>query len=210
MKKIIEPTEDECGEHSIVLNGETVIADGGPINNGFGFCRNVLDMTIQNHAQLPSRVVVKKQMDGYDEEFQTEVSAYAHLRDLQGEVIPKLYGIGTLHGVPAIVLSRLDAVHLLHPDLFAIPTDKLQDDLQASLERISIAGVCLEDVHLGNLLYDKNRGVMMVVDLENTHLNSGFDTRACSQEIMDGVRSERAIWRHRVGPKVSSDAMPAM
>ncbi|KAJ5191312.1 uncharacterized protein N7498_010297 [Penicillium cinerascens] len=50
-------------------------------------------------------IIIKQQKDGWEKEFEVEKGAYEKLDELQGIVIPELYGQGSFNGVPALILS---------------------------------------------------------------------------------------------------------
>ncbi|PLB54085.1 hypothetical protein P170DRAFT_8147 [Aspergillus steynii IBT 23096] len=52
-------------------------------------------------------VIVKQQKDGWEEEFRLEREAYDRLHELQGTMIPVLFGQGSFNGLPALILSDI-------------------------------------------------------------------------------------------------------
>ncbi|KAH6628907.1 hypothetical protein F5144DRAFT_605015 [Chaetomium tenue] len=65
---------------------------------------------------LPGQLVLKKQKDGWDEEFETEKATYAKLVPLQGVVIPRCFGQLRYEGTRALLLSDIGGVCLATPE----------------------------------------------------------------------------------------------
>ncbi|KAJ5737072.1 uncharacterized protein N7483_002197 [Penicillium malachiteum] len=66
-------------------------------------------------SQIPphvNTVIIKRQKDGWEKCFRNEQAAYEKLSELQGSVIPKLYGQVIYDGQPALVLSDEDGLNL--------------------------------------------------------------------------------------------------
>lgn len=65
---------------------------------------------------LPGQLVLKKQKDGWDEEFETEKAMYAKLAPLQDVVIPRCFGQLRYEGTRALLLSDIGGVCLATPE----------------------------------------------------------------------------------------------
>ena len=80
-------------------------------------------------------VIVKQEKDGWEEEFEVEKIAYKKLEQLQGEVIPYLYGQGSFNGLPALILSDIDGITL--DDLARRSNDEVsEEELKTYLEEV--------------------------------------------------------------------------
>ncbi|KAE8371928.1 hypothetical protein BDV26DRAFT_286366 [Aspergillus bertholletiae] len=116
-------------------------------------------------------VIVKQQKEGWEEEFEDEVTAYNKLNALQGKVIPYFYGQGYFDGLPALILSDINGNHL---HILARSNDKVPEDLEAQLRKVfnelSKFGALYTDQKLDTFLLcvekDRKSSKVMVVDLE--------------------------------------------
>ncbi|KAJ5204949.1 uncharacterized protein N7498_005828 [Penicillium cinerascens] len=61
---------------------------------------------------LPATVIVKQEKPKREAEFRDEIFAYKRLRELQGTVIPTLFGQGSFNGRPALILSEIGGITL--------------------------------------------------------------------------------------------------
>lgn len=98
-----------------LANGQQMLYfDGKPlaIRNRETCYRTTVHRVELEPSSVPSlsgieTVIFKQQKDGWEREFQDEVIAYEKLKDLQGVVVPRLLGQGSLDGLPALILSEV-------------------------------------------------------------------------------------------------------
>lgn len=120
-----------------------------------------------------TRVIVKQQKDEWEEEFWGEKKAYDRLKELQGTVIPQIFGQGFFNGLPALIHSEVVGTTLY--DLARSSKCKVQEEaLKTQLEEVFKAlseyGAVYWDQKLDNFLFcdngDCENSKMMIVDLE--------------------------------------------
>lgn len=142
---------------------------------------HVLRVTLSDETRkgLPSRVVLKKE----DEEllktrgddapnlFDAEVMAYRHMQALQGDFIPKFYGVTKVAGSRAMILSDIGGVTLMDENMPSMEEDQLRHGLRKPLEAIRLCGVLLEDVSPQNVHYCE--GNFITFDFEFIEMRSG-------------------------------------
>ncbi|PHH76571.1 hypothetical protein CDD80_1432 [Ophiocordyceps camponoti-rufipedis] len=113
---------------------------------------------------LPSRLVLKKCKEGWDQEFNAEIAAYEKLKSLQGIVIPICYGVLEYEGTRALLLSDVGGENLLFPEgsLFSVAdVSRMLRDAFTAMARL---GVRQDDLKLDNFFVVDNK--IMTVDLE--------------------------------------------
>ncbi|KAK0703516.1 hypothetical protein B0T26DRAFT_614329, partial [Lasiosphaeria miniovina] len=93
-----------------------------------GVLLDLLSRIIQTWAKtqflewfLPANVILKKQKEGQDNEFEKETHTYAKLREKRGVVIPACHGIVSCSGgehqsIPVLVLSDVGCAKLCEPE----------------------------------------------------------------------------------------------
>lgn len=118
---------------------------------------------------LPSRIVLKRQKEGWDEEFETEKAAYERLKPLQGVVIPKCYGELRYNGAKALLLSDIGGVCLATPEGALLEVAELRRLLHEAFTALGRFGALHDDTKLDNfhLVGDK----IMVMDLESVSMD---------------------------------------
>jgi serine/threonine protein kinase len=123
------------------------------------------------HNALPHNVksvIVKQQKDGWASEFQREKEAYKALEDLQGTVIPQLFGEGSLNGIPAIILSEVAGSTLseLARNGVEVREDMLQGHLNDALSVLNQYGAEYSDLRPDNFMICDN-GRVVILDPED-------------------------------------------
>lgn len=113
-------------------------------------------------------VIVKQQKDGWIAEFQHEKEAYKRLENLQGTIIPRLFGEGSLNGIPALILSEVSGSTLyeLARNNAKVSEDILQGQLQLAFSVLQKHGVEYGDLRPENFLLCDN-GKIVILDLED-------------------------------------------
>jgi hypothetical protein len=113
---------------------------------------------------LPGQLVLKKQKDGWDEEFETEKATYAKLAPLQDVVIPRCFGQLRYEGTRALLLSDIGGVCLATPEGGLLDLGDFRRMMRQALDAFLPFGILQDDSKLDNyhLVGDK----IMVVDLE--------------------------------------------
>jgi serine/threonine protein kinase len=114
---------------------------------------------------LPEAVIVKQQKDKRDDEFRNEILAYERLKELQGTVIPTLFGQGSFNGRPALILSEVDGITLRQLAETDVQEKTLETQLEKAIKALHQKGAEYGDLNLGNFLFCKN-GEVAIVDLE--------------------------------------------
>ncbi|KAK0701107.1 hypothetical protein B0T21DRAFT_379317 [Apiosordaria backusii] len=113
---------------------------------------------------LPSRVVLKKEKKGWEEEFEMEKATYARLRPLQGTVIPKFLGELRCDNTRALLLSDIGGVCLATPEGALLEVADFRRMLYQALTAVSQFRILQEDIKLDNFHHIGDK--IMVVDLE--------------------------------------------
>lgn len=113
---------------------------------------------------IPSRLILKKYKEGWDEEFEMEKATYAKLRSLQAIVIPKLFGELRYDNTRALLLSDIGGVCLATPEGALLELADFRRLLCQALTALSQFKILQEDVKLDNfhLVDDK----IIIIDLE--------------------------------------------
>lgn len=123
---------------------------------------------------LPDDVILKKQKNGWEEEFENERAAYDKLRCLQGHVIPVLFGQVNYNGVRALILSDIGGASMaeaggaLLEDGEILNETDLQIMLYEALGAMAACGISHDDIKLDNFRRVERAGkrAIMVIDLE--------------------------------------------
>lgn len=142
--------------------------------------RTVYRVGIEPIGDLPPTIIVKQQKEGWCEEFQQETQAYVNMKDLQGKVIPQLFGQGYFNGVPALILSEIvgTTLHDLARSKKSVNEKTMESQLEAVFESLSTYGAIYWDQKLDNFLFCDNRnrdnGKVMIVDLEQVQFPATF------------------------------------
>ncbi len=113
---------------------------------------------------LPRRLILKKQKEGWDEEFETEKETYTKLRPLQGTVIPRYFGELRYEGKRAILLSDIGGACLATPEGLLLEMDDFRRMMYEATEALARFGIVHDDIKLDN--YHVTGDKIMVLDLE--------------------------------------------
>ncbi|KAJ6159698.1 hypothetical protein N7497_004235 [Penicillium chrysogenum] len=129
------------------------------------------------HNALPANVnsvIVKQQKDGWVVQFQREKEAYKRLENLQGTIIPRLFGEGSLNGIPALILSEVSGSTLdgLARNNAKVSEDTLLSQLQKVFSLLQKHGVEYGDLRPENFLLCEN-GKIVILDLEDVSFLKG-------------------------------------
>ncbi|EXL71706.1 hypothetical protein FOPG_12590 [Fusarium oxysporum f. sp. conglutinans race 2 54008] len=118
---------------------------------------------------LPDKIVLKRQKENWEEEFDHEVIAYNRLRPIQGLTIPKLYGKIQYANTRALILSDIGGSGLSIPDGAVLDEQDIEPLLHQALSSLNEYGVCHDDTRLDNfhLVADEGKDKIMIVDLES-------------------------------------------
>lgn len=117
---------------------------------------------------MPTKIVLKKNKDDWEEEFITEKATYEKLRCLQGHVIPINYGQIEYDGAPALILSDIGGACLAEPEGAVLDEQELRPLLSQALGALASLGISHDDIKLDNfhLVGQDHNSIIMVVDLE--------------------------------------------
>ncbi|KFH47537.1 hypothetical protein ACRE_016130 [Hapsidospora chrysogenum ATCC 11550] len=113
---------------------------------------------------LPSRFILKKRKDGWEEEFEGEKATYARLRPLQGIVIPEFLGEVDYENTPALLLSDIGGECLATPQGALLEVADLRRMLFQAPTALSQFGILQCDEKLDNFHHVEDK--IMIVDLE--------------------------------------------
>ena len=134
-------------------------------------------------------VIVKQQKDEWEEEFRSEIKAYDKFKELQGTVIPHVFGHGSFNGLPALILSevaRTTLYDLAHDKECKVQEETLESQLEEVFAALSGYGAVYWDQKLDNFLLSDN-DMVMVVDLEQVSSPLGIQC----EPTWCGVSDER-------------------
>ncbi|KAH7303484.1 hypothetical protein B0I35DRAFT_415148 [Stachybotrys elegans] len=117
---------------------------------------------------LPTNIVLKKQKDGWDEEFDTEKATYEKLKCLQGLVIPMYYGQAQHEGTRALVLSDIGGSCMAEPKGAVLREQDVRPLFDHALSALASQGISHDDMKLDNfhLINHSGNKNIMIVDLE--------------------------------------------
>lgn len=113
---------------------------------------------------LPPNIVLKKEKEGWEEEFNTELATYDKLRCLQGHVIPVCYGQIEYDGARALILSDVGGECLADPEGATLEENELRPLLDQALSALAELRISHSDLKLDN--FRLVNGTIMAVDLE--------------------------------------------
>lgn len=118
---------------------------------------------------LPEIVIVKQEKHERSHEFRNEINAYNTLQQLQGTVIPILFGQGSFNECPALILSEVKGFTLRDLakkfDETVVPEKTVESGLEKVFRELYSYGAVHCDPNLGNFLFCNNEKVV-VIDLE--------------------------------------------
>ncbi|KAF4957889.1 hypothetical protein FGADI_2718 [Fusarium gaditjirri] len=118
---------------------------------------------------LPDKIVLKRQKENWEEEFDHEIVAYNRLRPLQGLTIPKLYGMVQYANTRALILSDIGGSCIATPGGAVLTEQDIEPLFHQALTSLNEYGICHDDTKLDNfhLVTDDGKDKIMIVDLES-------------------------------------------
>ncbi|GAB1313025.1 hypothetical protein MFIFM68171_03235 [Madurella fahalii] len=121
---------------------------------------------------LPARIVLKKQKNGWDEEFDTEIATYEKPKYLQGLVIPICYGQVQYEGTLALVLPDIGGVCVAEPEGAVLREQDVRPLFDQTLSALASQGISHDDMKLDNfhLVDTSGNKIIMAVDLERINM----------------------------------------
>ncbi|KAF4443705.1 hypothetical protein FACUT_1130 [Fusarium acutatum] len=99
---------------------------------------------------LPDKIVLKRQKENWEEEFDHEVVAYNRMRPIQGLTTPKLYGTIQYASTRALILSDIGGSSLSKPHGSVLDEQDIEPLLHQALTSLNEYGVCHDDTKLDN------------------------------------------------------------
>ena len=132
---------------------------------------------------LPSRLILKQQKEGWDDEFETEKATYAKLHPVQDVVVPRCFGELRYENKRALLLSDIGGACLATAEGGLLEVAEFRRILRQALDALAPFGILQDDSKLDNyhLVGDK----IMVVDLER--VNEGLTDEMLSFHIESEV-----------------------
>jgi hypothetical protein len=127
---------------------------------------------------LPGNIVLKKQKDDWEDEFDVELATYEKLKCLQGHIIPRLLGEIECEGTRALVFSDLggasmaDAAGATLKNGTTLSESEFRRLSADALGALAACGILHDDLKLDNFLRLENHkgdSVIMIVDLEQVY-----------------------------------------
>ena len=111
---------------------------------------------------------MKKEKNGWDEEFETEKATYEELKCLQGIVIPVCYGQVQYEGTRALVLSDIGGACVAEPGGAVLGEQDVRPLFDQALSALASHGISHDDLKLDNfhLVNKSGNKTIMIVDLE--------------------------------------------
>ncbi|KAH6622676.1 hypothetical protein F5144DRAFT_605223 [Chaetomium tenue] len=99
---------------------------------------------------LPAQLILKRQKEGWDEEFEMEKAAYAKLKPLQGVFVPQFFGELRYENTRAILLSDIGGACLATPAGSLLEPPELRRRLNETLTALAEFRILQDDVKLDN------------------------------------------------------------
>lgn len=174
-------------------------------------CRGVFRVELEpgsfrhNIPQEVDTIILKCQKDDWEDEFKNERDAYERLEDLQGHILPTLYGQGTFDGRPALVLSHEAGPTLnefaadIHNELNFETIEILLDDVFKTFTKY---GAVYWDQKVDNFLLNPQEGRVIALDLEDVKFPGNFEqidysvNKGGARSLLDGMEATRR-WETR-------------
>ncbi|KJZ77306.1 hypothetical protein HIM_03030 [Hirsutella minnesotensis 3608] len=195
------------------FQSQTLCGRGGPVSfPPYFYFQNVVRLVLEggNLQGLPQNIVLKKKDAENEPLFETEQRFYEKLQHLQGRVIPRYYGLASVDGTPALVLSDVGGIMMLDEKMPSLAESCLREKLREPLEEIRAAGVLLEDVSLTNIHYCSD-GVFRVLDFELVKMDQPVDDVIVKEDVglqvesiveryqerQAAIRELDSLWKHR-------------
>lgn len=116
---------------------------------------------------LPDRVVLKRLKPDWIDEFDNEKRIYKRLENLQGRMIPQLYGEARFEGTRALVLSEVIGIMPWEQELPPLRLEEFKALVEVVFRELNVLGLGYEDISMGNFIIAKDRVVL--VDLESVY-----------------------------------------
>jgi len=151
---------------------------------GSGRIGHVFKYLMETKQQIVAVKLVDTIPEGNDAAFERELQTYRLLEDLQGKVVPQLFGVmeapsGMRRG---IVLQLLDG---MSDDFKSWEVERLRSAKKILLMLLTRFGIQHNDVRGANFGIDKKSGRLMVFDFEDVTMgiSSDSDVKRCKQSI---------------------------
>lgn len=110
---------------------------------------------------LPDRVVLKQYKFDWEAFFGQEKANYDRLQNLQGGVIPILYGETKLEGSPTLILSEVVGVMPYEQTAPLLSVCELRLRVSVALQQFNDLGLAYNAIHLGHIILVDD-GVVLV------------------------------------------------
>ncbi|RSL69357.1 hypothetical protein CEP53_002247 [Fusarium sp. AF-6] len=114
---------------------------------------------------LPDRVILKRLKPDWLDEFENEKRIYERLKNLQGRMIPRLYGEARFEGTRALVLSEVHGIMPWEQELPPLKLEEFKALVEVVFRELNVLGLGYEDIPMGNFIIAKDR--IVLVDLES-------------------------------------------
>jgi predicted Ser/Thr protein kinase len=156
---------------------------------------------------LPPTVILKKQKDSWEDEFETEKEAYNLLKPIQGTIVLYFYGEAVYDRSRALIFSAITGSNLFylarnkHNKFPESKDEALKRSLEDAFKALTSYGVEYGDQKLDNFMWVDER--VMVIDLENVK----FDTTDVWEENVNSATADslmREFMRTRDPGRMSS------
>jgi hypothetical protein len=132
---------------------------------------------------LPTRLILKRQKESWDDEFEMEKDIYAKLRPLQGTVIPRYFGELRYENKRAILLSDIGGAALATPEGLLLEMADFRRMMHQAMSAVAQFGMFHDDIKLDN--YHITGDKIMVVDLER--MNEGLTDKEYLDQLVKGA-----------------------
>jgi RIO-like serine/threonine protein kinase len=148
----------------------------------------VLRIQLQDNATgiLPHQIVLKLKDRNHGDSFAREREFYERFSQLQGQYIPRFYGIATVDCTEALVLSDVGGITLMDESMPNLSKEELERNLRNILRPIRDAGVKLEDVSLFNIHYTED-GRVIALDFEEVETDLPCDEATVERDVESQV-----------------------
>ncbi|RSL50051.1 hypothetical protein CEP51_015396 [Fusarium floridanum] len=116
---------------------------------------------------LPDRVILKRLKPDWLDEFDNEKRIYERLKNLQGRMIPRLYGEARFEGTRALVLAEVLGIMPWEQELPPPKLEEFKALVEVVFRELNVLGLGYEDISMGNFIIAEDRVVL--VDLESVY-----------------------------------------
>jgi RIO-like serine/threonine protein kinase len=129
---------------------------------------------------LPTKIVLKRQKAGWEDEFDNEKAIYQRLASVQGTVVPVCYGEASCPateetGPRALVLSDIGGIGLYEDAAGGLDTEHVEAMLLEALRALTNLGIAHDDSKLDNFRLVGDRDKIMVIDFDSSYIMAGSD-----------------------------------